>query len=96
MTLLIVFIKFLIKIGNITKVFHLKVAVEVRPLVAKSATHQVEAVLVLPTWLQIIVVIMIVVMIKMKMWKKIMRMQTTWPGPQSDQWIRRPVGNQDH
>ena len=33
---------------------HLKVAVEVGPLVAQPATHQVEAVLVLPAWLKII------------------------------------------
>lgn len=33
------------------KEVHLKVAVEVSPLVAKPATHQVEAVLVLPAWL---------------------------------------------
>ena len=37
---------------------NLKVAVEVSPLVAKPATHQVEAVLVLPAWLKIIIGLM--------------------------------------
>ena len=50
-------------------IFHLKVAVEVCPLVAKPATHQVETVLVLTTWLRIIVVIMTVEMIAMEMLK---------------------------
>ena len=44
-------------------IFNLKVAIEVGPLVAKPATHQVETVLVLSTWLRIIVVIMMFEMI---------------------------------
>ena len=66
---------------------NLKVAVEVSPLVAKPATHQVEAVLVLPAWLQIIIGV-----------KTLMEnvIKATCPGPQSAQRMSRPVGNQDH